>query len=156
MPQTNRVFTGTQNPTDNQAPRSELRLDTANGFGSTNTVIGRFTTTTLSSGTAMTAADSATLGGSVTINEDGLYNITAIDALSGTGTIGISLNSNQLTTAIFGITAANRLASMSVSSGFSGTVGCTKRLTVNDVIRFHGDGTASSGIRTLIVEKVSN
>jgi hypothetical protein len=94
-------------------PRSEvwLRVHTVNG--STNTAIGRFTTTVRNTGTAITYADSVTLGASFTINEDGLYSIYHGAAGSpAVGQFGISLNSTQLTTTIGSITAGDIVAAM--------------------------------------------
>jgi hypothetical protein len=83
---------------------SMVRLTTANGFGSTNTCIKRFTTTVISQGSDITYADSATLGASFTINANGVYAI----AISVTGAVtnpaGISKNSTQLTTSVLSIT----------------------------------------------------
>lgn len=106
-----------------------VMVNTGNGWGSTNTKIRRWTTTQSSSGTAITYADSATLGGSFTINSPGLYAITAYD---NTNDFGISLNSAQLTTAVTAITTADRLA-YSNNNGLSILV----RLAATNVIRAH-------------------
>jgi hypothetical protein len=125
-------------------PQSMVRLNTANGFGSTNTVIKRYSTTVTNQGSDITYADSATLGASFTINTTGVYGI----AISVTGTTtnqgGISLNSTQLTTTISSITAANRLVSSSSYLGNAFSASVTVYLTAGDVIRPHCDTTATS------------
>lgn len=118
-----------------------VTVHTGNGHGSTNTMIRRFTTTMTNTGTAITYADSSTLGATFTINEPGSYEIHYYDAKITTSSYaGISLNSSQLTTAIYSINTANRL-----TYGFS-TNGNTPlpmtrivKLAANDVIRAHTD-----------------
>lgn len=117
---------------------SEVVVTTGNGFGSTNTKIRRFTTTQTNAGSAITYADSATLGGSFTINESGVYAMTFVGQGSGTGAetnVGISVNSAQLMIDIQAITAANRLG-VSAAVTF-GSISRTQVLTVGDVIRPH-------------------
>lgn len=124
---------------------SEVVVNTGNGFGSTNTQIRRFTTTQTSVGTAITYADSATLGASFTINEAGVYAMTFVGQGGGTGVetiVGISVNSAQLTTGIDSITAANRLG-LSTAVTF-GSITRTQLLAVGDVIRPHCNQTANA------------
>jgi len=130
---------------------SAVHADTGNGCGSIATRIRRFTTLTLNVGTALTYADSATNGGSITVNEDGLYLLRASDTISaGVASWGISVNSNQLTTAFPSITAAHQLpGTLTESNTSSGSRynHCTTlvKLVVGDVIRLHtnssNDGT---------------
>jgi len=117
-------------------------VTTGNGHGSTNTKIRRFTTTLSSSGTAITYADSVTLGASFTINSPGLYQISYSDNYSASiQAHGVSLNSAQLTTGITTITAANRLAeTYSIGAGISNSLTITARLATGDVIRPHTVG----------------
>ena len=125
-------------------PQSMVRVTGANGFGSTNTVIKRYSTTVTNQGSDITYADSATLGASFTINTTSVYGI----AITVTGTTtnfgGISLNSTQLTTSISSITAANRLVSSSSYLGNVFSASVTVYLTAGDVIRPHCDTTATS------------
>jgi hypothetical protein len=135
-------------------PNSEVRLNTVNGYGSTNTMIRRFTNTTINTGTDITYADSATLGATFTINTAGVYAISYSDSFAASADMGLSLNSTQLTTAISSITAADCLAlAQSATSATEISVSCTLHLAVNDVIRAHtsagGVGTASSGHFTI-------
>ena len=125
------------------APTSRIWLHTHNGYGSSSTVIPRFSTTVVNSGSDITYADSATLGSTFTINTAGMYAITFCfnSALDGFAFMGISLNSTQLTTNIAAITASDRL-SYARGIGASGQVGglvatSTLYFAVSDVIRPH-------------------
>lgn len=132
-------------PFENNSSRSMVRLNTANGMGSTNTKIRRFTTAVSNYGTAITYADSAANGASFTINEDGVYAVTYNDASSTQMDIGISLNSSQLTTSINSITITDALVkggTGSASSGPGSTSWCGV-LNAGDIIRAHSDGQTS-------------
>jgi hypothetical protein len=93
-------------------PVSMVTVYGANGYGSTNTVIRRFSTVGTNTGSSITYADSATLGASFTINISGVYAISYTDMIPSNVTsyvAGVSLNSTQLTTIIYNITPANIL-----------------------------------------------
>ena len=129
--------------------RSQVTLNGDNGNGSTNTAIRRYTTTTTNTGSDMTYADSATNGMSVTIVTAGLYAISVQMGSNTSRTVtGISVNSNQLTTDIASITAANALAfsSQNFSAGNTEilTASWTGLLNANDVIRSHDFNYTSS------------
>jgi hypothetical protein len=130
-------------------PQSMVQVNTANGYGSTNTVIRRFTNVTTNQGSDITYADSATLGASFTINTSGVYAISYSDNFTGTSTnMGISLNSNQLTTSIATITAANRLVGVA-ANGANLANGCswTGYIAAGGVVRAHTDSNATgSGV----------
>ena len=122
-----------------QGGGSAVHLHTTNGFGSTNTVIRRWTTTITNTGSDITYADSATLGGTFTINTTGLYAIHYSDEFNAAVIfMGISVNSSQLTTAVHTVTTADVIAinnceSASHPSGVSIVV----KLTAGDVVRAH-------------------
>ena len=118
-----------------------VTVDKGNGHGSTNTKIRRFTTTLGSAGTAITYADSATLGSSFTINEPGIYAVMYSDA-GGADTLGISVNSSQLSTGVGSINGANRLALAATSSGVGG-VCAVGRFSAGDVVRPHTNGVVN-------------
>lgn len=124
-----------------------ITVTTGNGYGSTNDKIRRYTTTQSSTGTAITYADSAADGASFTINQAGMYEVYIVDARNaGIGILGISLNSNQLTTSIQNITAINRVA-ITETAGAGGqrnSVTRVLRLAAGDVIRPHTDGAMDS------------
>lgn len=117
---------------------STVRLNTANGYGSTNTAIRRFTTVVTNQGTDITYADSATNGATFTINKTGMYAISYNDQFNSASQVGISLNSNQLTTGISAITTS-AILSISTTSGanLSNYCGTAVYLVAGDVIRAH-------------------
>jgi hypothetical protein len=120
-----------------------VRVTTGNGHGSTNTKIRRWTTTEQNTGTAITYADSSTDGGAFTIATAGIYEVYySEDKSSGGAYFGISVNSNQLTTTIYSITAAHRkaMAWQNVAGG-NLTVTRVLKLAASDVVRAHTDGT---------------
>lgn len=122
-----------------------VTVHTGNGFGSTNNKIRRFTTTLGSAGSAITYADSATLGASFTINEAGDYAISYLDVpASSAGVFGISRNSNQLTTSIESLTVGHAIAVQGNNVNLRVTLTATVRCAVNDVIRAHTDGTQTN------------
>lgn len=122
-------------------PNSDIFLHTGNGHGSTNTVIRRFTTAAINTGSAMTLTQSATLGDIITINQDGMYSIVYSDYYSGgNGNTGVSLNSAQLTTAVQNITVTDRLLHTGTLTGQVYEVSGVFRLSASDVIRPHTDG----------------
>jgi hypothetical protein len=135
---------------------SEVWLYGGNGFGSTNTKIRRYTTTSINTGSDITYADSASNGASFTINTAGRYSITITDANSGANVqIGISKNSSQLTTSIMSITAANFVAAGPTGgAGFTGCVSVVLNLAVNDVIRPHGAGTLTNDTSSLVTFRI--
>jgi len=127
-------------------PASMVRVGTANGYGSTNNKIMRFSNTLASQGTDITYADSAANGATFTINTNGTYGVWFECALSASAYLGVSLNSNQLTTAIYGITRANCLsANSTVAASVTGSCGGTFYFSAGDVVRVHTDGTATGG-----------
>ena len=117
--------------------RSQIIVNSGNGVGATNTVVRRFSTTELTMGSAITYADSAANGGTFTINEDGIYAMEFVDVRSGaTMVMGMSLNSNQLTTSPHLITAAHRLAICTTPAADQyGHVSSTRFLQAGDVVR---------------------
>ena len=120
-----------------------VRLNTSNGYGSTNTVIRRFTNTVTNQGSDITYADSATLGATFTINTSGVYAISYNDNFTASDFLGISLNSTQLTTAISSTTVADRLCmSFGSAANVMGVTGVTCYLSAGAVIRAHTGGTA--------------
>lgn len=127
--------------------QSMIRLNTANGYGSTNTAIRRFTNTVVSQGTDITYADSAANGASFTINVAGVYAITYADCFTAVSSYhGLSLNSSQLTTSIASITAADRLTIFGDASGnYGGPATWVGYLAAGAVIRPHAVAGVSTG-----------
>jgi hypothetical protein len=145
-----------------ESPRSEIWLYGGSGFGSTNTRVRRYTTVGKNVGRAMTLSQSATNGDSITINEDGVYTILAVDTRVGGGStqFGISKNSTQLTTGIASITITDVLAINQCNSGDrSKNATVTTILSRGDVIRGHGDASADATANVEVmfrITKVSN
>jgi hypothetical protein len=129
-----------------ESPDTMIRLQSANGFGSTNTVIRRFSNILTSIGSDVTYSDSATLGASFTINTPGVYSFTYSENGSGSTTqFGFSKNSTQLTTAIQSITDTDVLALTSINAaGGKGLASWTGYLNAGDVIRPHQEGIAAA------------
>jgi hypothetical protein len=136
---------------------SVVRVNTANGYGSTNTFIRRFTTIVTNQGSDITYADSATLGATFTINTNGVYAISFSDQFNGSDFMGISLNSTQLTTSIASITASTRLAvtTTATNANYPGSCGVTLYLNVGDVVRAHTDADPSGTIPALTTFTIS-
>lgn len=127
---------------------SMVRLNTANGYGSTNTRIRRFTNTITNTGSDITYADSATLGNSFTINTSGIYAISYTEQYNTTGYNGISLNTTAPTSNIDVIPVAEILA-----IGTNGSLchaSWSGFLTAGAVIRAHTSGGASTALPTTI------
>lgn len=130
---------GASAPTWKSIPRSRIRVETGNGFGSTNTRIRRFSTSVVSTGSDITYADSATNGATFTLGSAGIYSATTCDyKAAGFCNSGISINSAQLTTNIESITNTARLGLQSQSGEIS-CVTATFIGAASDVIRAHGD-----------------
>ena len=126
---------------------SSVRVSSANGYGSTNTKIRRFTNTQQNVGSDITYADSATLGALFTINANGNYAISYTDSFSVAGSAGISLNTTQPTISIFSISEATRLcADTSATTDYISNCGTVAYLTAGSVIRPHTDGVAAGSI----------
>lgn len=125
--------------------RDYIHLLGYNDHGSTNTRILRYDSTAESSllNALFTYADSAANGMSITTNYAGFARISALmwTATSDNVYHGISKNSNELTTDIESITAANRLVVAGVTSGASDRHSVTAvwsgALAAGDVIRAH-------------------
>ena len=128
--------------------RSMVRLNTANGYGSTNTMIRRFTNVVTNIGSAITYTDSATLGALFTINISGIYSISYNDNFSVGANPGLSLNTSSGTTAIANLPVAEILAvSTTAGVNYIDCVVFTGYLVAGSLVRAHTSG-ASTGIGT--------
>lgn len=132
---------------------ARIKVEGGNGFGSTNTVIRRFSTSVISSGGSdLTLNQSATNGDNITINTAGLYSISGGDSNVNEQDHGISRNSNQLTTAIASITNTHRLGITNADAGNGGSISWIGFCSAGDVIRLHGDGggTPTTSVRAYL------
>jgi len=139
---------------------SVVTVNTGLGYASTNTKIRRHSVIEENSGTDITYTDSVTDGESFTINTPGLYQATVRDLKSTTGcSIGISKNSNQLTTDIASITAAHRKMFISIKTG-NPTVELSVLIycEAGDVLRQHDSGAndSTSALSMCSVRKINN
>lgn len=139
--------------------QSMVRVITANGYGSTNNKIRRFTTVITNQGTDITYADSATLGASFTINANGVYAITYCDQFSVAEHMGFTLNTSTPTTQITGGAASEILAiNTAAAAGYAGCANWTGYLTAGGVIRPHTSGSstgANTNIPSFTITKVA-
>ena len=127
----------------NTTAQSMVRLNTTNGYGSTNTKIRRFTNVVTNQGSDITYADSATLGGSFTINTSGVYCISYSDIFSGPSHIGLSLNTTTPTTSVY-LCAVAEILIVSVSNGVNAvSTSWSGYLTSGNIVRAHNDGVTS-------------
>lgn len=119
------------------------KLETGNGYGSTNTRVRNFTTTS-SSGSACTPAVNATLGATITINATGLYLIEYGEANpTVTGVMSITLNSTQLNLAP---TITSQIASRDITTGnIVHSLSRSIRLVNGDVLRAQASVTTITG-----------
>lgn len=123
------------------------------GMGTVNTLIRRFATVVQNNGTAITYADSSTLGGSFTINEDGWYMMDLQDTMPSTSTAmgGISVNTTQPTVAINGLTnkdeivAYSLVANTTTNAVTGGSVQAIRYFYSGDVVRAHYSLSAGAG-----------
>ena len=118
---------------------SQSIADTPSGHGSTNTKI-RIYSNQATTGSDITYATSAENGGSWTINTAGVYAVNVSDTSTSAAQVGISLNSNQLTTAIASITTAHIIAYTNVVATLTNACGTVVRCAANDVLRVHTSG----------------
>ena len=129
------------------AGKYEIVFTTGNGYGSdANNAIMRFTTVELNTGT-VSYTDSATAGLSVTIPEDGIYEVglTYEGPTNSAANAGVSVDASSVTTSISGITAATR-ATWSYGPAIAGdnsvsTSSRTMRLASGTVVRAHNATT---------------
>ena len=127
-----------------QPPQSMVRVNTANGYGSTNIDIARLTTVVTNQGSDITYADSATLGALFTINTSGVYSISYTYCGVAGGFFGISLNSTGLSTVIQSITATERLCLGQIyGASATSTISTCMYLPAGSLIRPHGDATTN-------------
>ena len=122
-----------------------IHQHTSNGLGSTDNKIGRMTTTAVNSGANLISiADTAAEGTTYTAVRDCTVIVAISHNANAASRFGLSLNSNQLTTAIETITAGHRIALTHAQNGTNGTQSTSAaiKMAKDDVLRRHSDGTA--------------
>jgi hypothetical protein len=124
---------------------SSVRLNTANGYGSTNPYVRRFSNNPENLGSAVTYIDSATLGGYFTVNEDGIYNISFCDNFTTISGMGISKNASSPTLGYSAQGLNERLAFVIPPTiNYNTETSWSGFLSKNDIIRAHTDGAVNS------------
>jgi hypothetical protein len=133
--------------------QSMVRVNTANGYGSTNTVVRKFTNVTngvngaVIQGTDVTLANDAALGASFTVNTNGVYAIAWNDQLSASSFMAITLNDTAIGTASSMLSAGSNSA-----ANFPGSVSWTGYLAAGSVIRCVVGSSPASGTSTTYVQ----
>lgn len=138
-------------------PRTEIVLDTGNGYGSTNTAVRRFSNIRLNNGTNLTLTQSSTLGDFITCNVAGVYHIMAQDYDGGAGwQSGITVNGATLTSNAGALTYAQgkRASYFGASTQYNGN-SVPVILAVGDVIRVQGNATGTTDNTILHVTQTS-
>ncbi len=123
------------------ATQSMVVVAIANGFGSTNTAVRRWTNIVTNQGSDITYADSATLGGQFTINTAGVYAISVADQYSAANlATGITLNQTSVTAV-----SANQLVIVSsTAANLVYQCGVTMYFPAGSVIRAVGNGISGT------------
>ena len=120
---------------------SNVRLDTANGYGSTGTAIRRFTNERVNVGSGITYTDSATDGASFTAIRSGFYFASYSEsANSSSGIAAISLNASSLNVSPNSLADSEVLASVqlgNVTNAENFSVSWAGWLWAGDIIRPH-------------------
>jgi hypothetical protein len=121
--------------------RSQVVVSTGNGQGSVNLGVRRFLNVDVNTGTAITYADSATNGGSFTVNETGLYAISYCDFSNAVARfIGITVNAAVLNDTSEDTTYANgnRGGAQTAGGASKACVSWTGLINQTDVVRAMG------------------
>ena len=124
---------------------SSVRVDTANGYGSTGTKIRRFSNVRDNIGTDIKYVDDPANGAIFTVKSSGIYNISYSESGSSGFYCGLSKNSSSLSTNVSDLPDSEVLAiDFSATVGSSATASWQGYLLAGDVIRPHTAGTAAS------------
>lgn len=120
---------------------SMVVVNTSNGFGSTNTFVRRFTNVETNQGDDVTYADSASLGGTFTINKNGVYACTYISNLNGTDQRSAVTKNSILTPTSVPLTNLIGLSAAAAANRIM-TTASTVYLVSGDIIRCNDDSGA--------------
>lgn len=133
-------------------PDSYVRVHTANSFGTSANSIRRFTTIVGQSGNDITYADSATLGGTFTINTSGTYSVSYNDQFSSAVSLGITINTLTPIASIVTVPVTEILGvSSTPAANFAGCASYNGYLVAGSVLRAHSNG-ATPGTATTFCE----
>lgn len=130
--------------------KHQVWADTANGFGSTDTKIRKFTNNPVNAGTAVqylavggASAANSIGGGEFVFTEDGVYSITYTDNMNG-GYMGLSLNGTT-TTNVQSLTISQQLCFLTTPAVASaaGIASFTDYFSAGSIVRCHTNATAA-------------
>jgi len=132
----------------NERITCELELDTYAGFGSTDDKIPRFTNMPIFVGNMFSenhasGYSSNTKGLEILIKRSGKYNVALTWADNAGGVIGLSVDSNQLTTSIATITLLHRKVISASAGNVTMAVSYSAYFKKGQIIRPHSAGVAS-------------
>lgn len=130
--------------------KSEIKLETGAGYGSTNTFVRNFLTTAITTGSAITGGPNAVSGASFTIQTTGIYAVSYQDA----GTTTAACISKNSASGVAAPGFADRLAVATTTGQFS-TANYIGSLTAGDIIRAHPSAiglTTTTGVYFHIVK----
>jgi len=132
----------------NEKITCSMKWDTSAGVGATDNKIRKFTNQTYTFGNLVSHNHGSygNAGLEITILRSGKYSFAYTEVPDSTENVGISVNSNQLTTGIFLITLAHRLGGVNLPTMMSGTFSISIYLKKNDIVRVHTDGNAATGV----------
>jgi len=126
-------------------PNSCIDLRNNSSRGSTATEVFRWATININVGSDMTLTQSSVNGDSITINTAGLYSCYfCSDAGTSDCHCALTLNASNLTTQVYNLATAQRVASFYISGSGDGGSCCTViKLNPGDILRAHSDRGAS-------------
>lgn len=125
-------------PATASVAKSEARLDTGAGYGTGSTFIRNFGTIGINTGSALTPALSASLGGTITVNVTGIYAITYQEV---SNTVSLYVSRNQAV-----LTGAPALSERIISPGVGVLMGTRiMELTAGDVLRASSSAVTLAG-----------
>jgi hypothetical protein len=127
---------------------SSVRVDTANGYGSTGTRVIRFSNVRDNIGTDVEYVDSATNGASFTAKTSGMYDISAQAIFTAQIYFAITKNASSLSTDASSLATTEQLrGTLTPGANQTGALSCEVYLVAGDVIRLMSNaatlGTAS-------------
>lgn len=124
---------------------SEVFVDTGNGYGSSSTFVRRFTNIRKNTGSDITYADSATLGGTFTIVTSGVYTMNYTDYNTGGSTfLAPTVDAANASVSTLTYATGRRLGTNTSGTGTVYSTSWTGILTAGQVVRAMTDGNANS------------
>lgn len=128
----------------------KFMVDGYAGYGSTDNKIVRLTNVTETYGNLISENHSSgyssnAKGLEVTINKSGIYSILFRGTPASICAMGISKNSNQLTTSVISITLAHRISHATPYQTYGGVIPFIGWLSKGDVIRPHNESAVALG-----------